>query len=413
MILRKIHFGWVIILITTLITIVFSVLMSTRGIFLSSLIDWFGWDRGDISSAYSASFVISGLLALFSGRLTDRFGPRIMVTLLGLLVGTGLILMSMVTSIIHVYLIWVLLIGVGVSCGIIPILSTIPKWFNKKRGLAFGITLAGFGFGGIIWPPIMDHLITNVGWQLSYVFAGILVLVIIPVLAQLIRQDPQKMGLQPYGATGEITPIPEIYNSTITGFTLIQALKMPPYWLISLSRFCSMFIIQLMMVHIFPHAVDIGFQEITAAFIISIMSTATVISRLFTGFIADKMGYRLTLFVSANVLIISLVILNYFREPSWLYYVFALLVGSVWGASDILMTNLSTMYFGLRSIGTILGSMELFLTAGGALGVAIAGIIFDRTGSYSIPFLICLIQAVLFMLFSVLLIRSRNTKIIY
>ncbi len=410
--LKSVYFGWVIVFAAASIMMVFAIQMSTRGVFLTSLIDWFGWDRGDVSGAYSVSFIVSGLLALLSGRLTDRFGPRIVITFLGLLVGSGLLLMSTVSSIVHVYLIWALMIGVGGSCGITPILSTLPKWFNKRRGLVIGITFAGFSVGGIMWPPVVERLIANIGWQSTYMVVGLIILVIITALAQLMRQSPQKMGLQPYGEKGKVESTPRMQDSAAMGFTLNQALKTVPYWLIALYRFCSMFVFQLIIVHIFPHAVDVGFSEITAAIIISITSISSTISRLLASFIADRIGYRLTLFLSASVLTLSLIVLVFSKEL-WHFYAFALLFGSAWGVSGVVQVTLITEFVGTRSLGTILGSLEIFLTVGGAIGVSIAGIIFDATGSYNTPFVICIVQALLVMVFSFILMRYKSARAIY
>ena len=410
--LKNVYFGWVIVFAAASIMMVFAIQMSSRGIFLTSLIDWFGWDRGDVSGAYSVSFIVSGLLALLSGRLTDRFGPRIVITFLGLLVGSGLLLMSTVSSIVHVYLIWALMIGVGGSCGITPILSTLPKWFNKRRGLVIGITFAGFSVGGIMWPPVVERLIANIGWQSTYMVVGLIILVIITALAQLMRQSPQKMGLQPYGEKGKVESTPRMQDSAAMGFTLNQALKTVPYWLIALYRFCSMFVFQLIMVHIFPHAVDVGFSEITAAIIISITSISSTISRLLASFIADRIGYRLTLFLSASILTLSLIVLVFSKEL-WHFYAFALLFGSAWGVSGVVQVTLITEFVGTRSLGTILGSLEIFLTVGGAIGVSIAGIIFDATGSYNTPFVICIVQALLVMVFSFILMRYKSARAIY
>lgn len=410
--LKNVYFGWVIVFAAASIMMVFAIQMYSRGIFMTSLIDWFGWDRGAVSGAYSVSFIVSGLLALFSGRLTDRFGPRIVITFLGLLVGSGLMLMSTVGSIVHVYLIWALMIGVGGSCGITPILSTLPKWFNKRRGLVIGITFAGFSIGGIIWPPVVERLVANIGWQSTYMIVGLIILVTIIALAQLMRQSPQKMGLQPYGMEEQVESTPRMPDPVAMGLTLAQALKMAPYWLIALYRFCSMFVFQLIAVHIFPHAVDMGLSKINAAIIISITSVSSTISRLLAGFVADRIGYRLTLFLSASVLALSLIVLVFSKEP-WYFYAFALLFGLAWGVSGVVQVTLITKFFGSRSLGTILGSLEVFLTVGGAIGVSIAGSIFDTTGSYNIPFVICIVQALLVMVFSFILMRYKHRGVVY
>ena len=406
------YYGWVIVFVSALILMVFSILISSRGIFLTSLTEWFNWDRGVISGAYSVSFIVSGLLALFSGRLTDKFGPRILITFCGLLVGSGLLLMSTVSSVVHVYLIWALIIGVGSSCSITPIISTLPKWFNKRRGLVIGITFAGFSVGGITWPPVVERLVANVGWQSTYMIVGLIVLVIITALAQLMRQSPQKIGLQPYGEKEQVEYTPRMPDSAAMGITLTQALKTAPYWLIALCRFCFMFVFQLIAVHIFPHAVDIGFSQITAAFIISITAISNTISKLLIGFVADRIGYRLSMFLSASILVLSLIVLVFSKEL-WHFYAFALLFGSAWGISGVVTVTLISGIFGPRSLGTIFGSLEVFLTVGGAIGVSIAGIIFDATGSYNTPFVICIVQALLVMVFSFILMRYKNIRAIY
>ena len=405
--LKNVYFGWVIVFAAASIMMVFALLMYSRGVFLTSLVDWFGWDRGAVSGAYSVSFIVSGLLALFSGRLADRFGPRIVITFLGLLVGGGLILMSRVSSIAQVYLIWALMIGVGSSCGITPILSILPKWFNKRRGLVIGIVFAGFSVGGIIWPPVVERLVAGIGWQSAYMIIGLILLVTITALAQLMRQSPQKMGLQPYGVKEQVESKLRMPEPAAIGLTLVQALKTVPYWLIALYRFCSMFVFQLISVHIFPHAVDIGLSEISAAIIISITSVSSTISRLLADFVADGIGYRLTLFLSASVLALSLVILLFSKEL-WHFYIFALLYGLAWGFSGVAQVTLITEFFGSRSLGTIFGSLEVFLAVGGAIGVSIAGSIFDATGSYNTPFVICIVQALLVMGFSVVLMRYKS-----
>ena len=410
--LKNVHYGWIVVFTAAFILMVYAVAIHSRGIFLTSLTEWFNWTRGDVSGAYSLSMIIAGLLAFISGRLTDRFGPRIVLTFLGLLVGSGLVLMSRVSSIVHVYLIWVLMIGVGGSCSFTPVAATIPKWFTERRGLAIGITLAGVSLGGTIWPPVVERLIANIGWQSTYIVVGLITFVIITALGQLMRQSPQKMGLKPYGEKQKLESTPQILGQTAKGLSFTQAFRTAPYWLISLLRFCSMFVFQLISVHIFPYAVDIGLSETAAAIIISIISISGTVSRLLIGFVADMIGHRVTLFLLAVFLTVSLIILVFAKEL-WHIYAFVILFGLVWGGTGVVQITLISNYFGSRSLGAIIGSLELFLTTGGAIGVSMAGIIFDATGSYAVPFIICIIAALLVMLFSFLLMRYKHTGVVY
>jgi len=318
----------------------------------------------------------------------------------------------MVGSIVHVYLIWALMIGVGGSCSFTPIMSTLPKWFTKRRGVVIGIALAGVSLGGIIWPPVVERLITNIGWQSTYIVVGLITLVIITAAAQLMKQSPQNIGLKPYDEKGELESTPHITDQTAAGFTFAQAFKTATYWLIGLNRFCSVFVFQLISVHIFPHAVDTGLSEITAAIIMSIIFIGTTASRLLAGFVGDRIGHRLTLFFSTALLILSLVVLVFAKELGP-FSVFAILFGLAWGGTSVVIVPLTAESFGPQSLGTIIGSIELFLATGGAIGVFIAGIVFDATGSYTTPFVICIIQALLAMLFSFMLIRYKHRGVVY
>ena len=226
------------------------------------------------------------------------------------------------------------------------------------------------------------------------------------------RQNPQKMELKPYGHIEEPESTEQKVDLAMAGLSFGQAFKTISYWLIGLIRFCSMFVFQLISVHIFPHAVDVGLSEITAALIISISSISGTVSRLLAGFIADKIGHRLTLFLSTCVLAISLIIL-FFAQVSWHFYIFALLFGLAWGGVGVVQVTLIAEFFGPKSLGAIIGSLELLLTTGGAIGVTIAGTIFDASGSYDIPFIICIIQSLLVMTFSFLLIRYKHKGMAY
>jgi MFS family permease len=409
---KNIHYSWIIVITATIILMIYAIALYSRGLFLASLTEWFNWNRGDISGAYSLSMIVAGALAMVSGKLTDRFGPRIVITFLGLLVGGGLLLMSLVGSIVHVYLIWVLMVGVGGSCSFTPITSTVPKWFTKRRGLAIGVTFAGVSVGGIIWPPVVERLINGIGWQATYIVAGLITLIIITALAQLMRQNPQKMDLQPYGQIDEPQSTEQRVDLRTTGLSFGQAFKTLPYWLIGLIRFCSMFIFQLISVHIFPHALDVGLGEMAAAMIISISSISGTVSRLLAGFVADKIGHRLTLFLSTGILLISLVIL-FFAQELWHFYIFALLFGLAWGGVGVVQVTLIAEFFGPKSLGAIIGSLEFMLTTGGAIGVFVAGSLFDALGSYNIPFIICLIQSGLVMIFGFTLIRYKHKGLSY
>ena len=143
--LKNLHYGWVMVIMAACIMAIHALPIYTFGVFLVPLTTKFNWERGALSGAYSVYMLLGGFLALLSGRLSDKYGPRILVTLNGLLTGIGFLLLTQINSLWQVYLIWGLFMGVAGSCCFIPLLSAIPKWFTKKRGLAKGLTVTGYG----------------------------------------------------------------------------------------------------------------------------------------------------------------------------------------------------------------------------------------------------------------------------
>jgi sugar phosphate permease len=168
------------------------------GVFFTPLENAFECTRAVLSGANSVAFIIMGMSAMLLGLLTDRFGPRIIMTAGGILFGTGYLLMSRVTEIWQIYLFFSLA-GIGLSGADIVPLSSVVRWFVRKRGTLSGIMKVGTGLGMMTVPLISSLLIDSIGWRSSYLVLGIAVLVAVIPLSQLLRRDPREMGLLPDG----------------------------------------------------------------------------------------------------------------------------------------------------------------------------------------------------------------------
>ena len=175
------------------------------GVFFKPLLAEFGWTRATISGAYSLSLTLSGFLGMGTGRLTDRFGSRSLITIGGLLLGIGYILLSQANAVWQLYLLYGVIIGISISCILIPTLSTLARWFIKRRGMMTGLVIAGTGVGMIAMPLLADRLISGYGWRTSFIVFGVISFVIIILAAQFLRRDPQSKGQLPDGDT-EISP---------------------------------------------------------------------------------------------------------------------------------------------------------------------------------------------------------------
>ena len=407
MITKQVHYGWIMVILSMIAMAAHSMVMFTPGIFLKPVTTGFGWERGALSAAQSITMFVGGILGILTGRLCDKYGPRRLTTANGILAGMSFLLMSQISSLWQVYLIWGLLMGIAYSCGIVPISSTIPRWFTKRRGIAVGLTQAGFGLGGVIWPPLAQWLISDYGWRWAYATLGLITIVIVIPLAQFLKHSPQRIGLKPYGED-EITE-EQSRNSVVKELSFQQIIKSGRFWAFGLIGLGFMFWLQIILVHIAPYAIDIGVLAIVAASIVSIIAGVSIFGRLTIGFISDKIGPRLTLTACLVTFTLAMILLL-FSEQTWMLFIFAVIFGIAYGAEIPVLTLVPAELFGVKYLGVIAGVTMFLGTIGGAIGVPLAGRIFDATESYSLAFLICVIIGVLTIILSLILLRSKSIE---
>ena len=401
------HYSWVMVILTSVAMIAYAPVVYTFGVFLQPLTAEFGWERGALSGVFSIQMLLIGILSIFVGRLIDKYGPRIFVTLGGLLTSVGFLLMSQVNSLWQVYLNWGLIMGIGGGCFYIANISTIPKWFARRTGLAVGITVAGMGLGAIVSPPLIQWLIAIYGWQRPFIILGIALFVIVVPLAQFMRHSPQRMGIKPYGDVEDTLgdTLPLLPAAARISFT--QAVKTSRFWFFGLVIFCACFCVQVIIVHVVPYAVDVGVPALVAAGVLSIAAGSSVVGRLTIGLIADRVGGRLALSFCVIWITLSLICL-FFVHDAWMFYMFAVIFGFGYGGMILLVTIVTVELYGLSSLGMMLGILSSYDTAGGILGPPLAGSIFDATGSYSLALLVCVILGVLAIILSLVLLKNKE-----
>ena len=402
---RRLHYSWLLVIVSSGIAFINSIVPFTFGVFLKPLAAEFQTGRAIISGARSLNGVLSGLLGIGIGRLNDRYGPRILVTLNGILIGLGLLLMSRAGSIWQTYLFYGVIIALGISCFQIPIYSTIPRWFDRRRETALGIIQATFGLGGMTMTPLIQWLVSSYGWRPSYLIAAILTLVFIIPIAQFMKQSPDRIGLKPYGQ--EINHEERSPKATNAGgITFSKAIRTRGFWLFGLILLFFRFCLAVVTTHIVAYATDIEIGATAAASIIVFFSGSGIFGKLSMGFVSDKIGTRLTLTLYLTVVTLSFLVLLFAKEL-WTLYIFAIIFGIGYGGVITLPAGVSSQLFGLKYLSTIFAGVHFFGTIGMALGPVIAGGLYDVKGNYTLAFLICLISSALSVLLSLVLLRYK------
>jgi len=358
----------------------------TFGIFFKPVATEFGWSRAMTAGAFSTGIVFRGLLNMVTGRLTDKYGPRIVVTACGLLLGTGYLLMSQISSIWQLYFFYGILVGAGMSGAWIPPLSTVARWFEKRRGLAIGMAAAGEGIGILILAPVVRWLISTYAWRSSYIVVGTIAMVLVITAAQFLRRDPSQMGLLPYGNK---TVKKQSSNLEAVGLSFQQAIHTREFWLLCAVYFCFLFCLNTILAHIVIHAIGLGISATSAANILAIIGGTSIIGRLVMGVFADRAGSKSAIIIGLTILTMALLWLQ-LASVVWMFYLFAAIFGFPFGGLLVSFPLITAERFGLTSHGTIFGAISLSAIMGGALGPVLVGRIFDITSSYQLGFLICI-----------------------
>ncbi len=404
--LKNVHYAWVTVVICVFILAAVGFTFYPFGVFLKPITIEFGWDRGALSGALSLCIIVGGVLGILSGRLSDRFGPRPIITIGGLLCGVAFLLLSQINALWHVYLILGILLGIGSAFCLIPIMPIIPRWFTKRRGIAMGITMAGMGLGGVITPLLTQWFIDAYGWRWSCIILGLSTLIIIIPLAQFLKHSPQQVGLKPYGGD-EIIEDKQSQSSAMGGGSFRQAIRSRGFWLFGLIQTCALFCLATVMIHIVAHASDIGIPAVTAAGILSFVAASSIIGRLVIGFLSDRIGGRIVLTVCLILITLALIWLL-FAEESWMFYLYVVVQGLSFASIVTLLPVLTAELFGLKSLGVIMGTLIFVGIIGEAIGPTLTGSIFDITGSYRVAFLVCIGVIAATVILSLVLLRYKG-----
>ena len=401
----KFFYGYRVILAAFSIMVIAGGIWVSFGVFFEPMLTEFGWTRATLSGTVSLRIFIATLLGIAGGRLTDKFGPRPVVTVCGLFLGLGFFLMSRISTIWQLYLVFGVILGVGMGGLFVPLISTVARWFVKRRGLMTGIVLSGASVGSIIVPPLATWLITTYGWRTTYTLVGLVAMIVIIPATQFVKRDPTQTGQLP---DGENRVKAANLDLSARSLSLREAIHTRQFWILCAMFGCLWFSAMAIWVHIVIHAIDLGISAISAANILAIMGGAGIAGRILIGSLVDRIGYKPALLIGFILVSTSLLWLLIAKEL-WALYLFAVLFGFGTAGLIVLSLALPARLFGLASLGVIMGSVDFVSTLLAVSSPIVAGYIFDITGSYQLAFLISAGVSIIGLMLS-LLLRPINNK---
>lgn len=380
----RIFYGWVVVAAAFLVMFTGFGAAYSFPAFFEPLSRDFGASRATVSLVFSAAGFLYFALGAVSGRLADRIGPRPVVGFGLACVGLGMIAASFADSLTGIILFYGIGIGVGVGFSYVPAIGTVQRWFAAKRGQASGWAVAGIGIGTMAAPPLAAIAIEQFGWRGAYVAFGIAALLLGALATVLLRATPASMGLQPDGAAAPDTAVPALP----AGLELGAVLRHPVFWMLYLACALNCIGTFVPFVHLAPYAMDQGLSRAEGVWLVGLIGVGSTAGRFVLGGLADRMGrgrsYALTMFGTG----IALLYWN-FAEGFAALAIFALIFGLSYGGFVALAPAYAADLFGLRAMSAVLGVYYTSVAFGTLLGPTLAGWVFDTTGSYSWPILIC------------------------
>jgi MFS family permease len=384
--------------------------MFAYGVFFKELQAEFGWSRTTISGASSLAFLIMGAVGILAGRLNDRIGPRVLIVTSAGFLGLGYMLMSRMQSPWHLYVMYGVLAGIGFSTHDVITLSTVARWFVKRRGVMSGIVKVGTGSGQLLGPMIATLLLAVFGWRHSNLIIGAVILVALVAAAQAMRRDPRGMGLLPDGGSDMAGGQAAVAEDQ--GFSLKESVRMKQFWIICMAEFAVLCCLLTIVVHIVPYARDLGLAPAYAAGVLSTIGGVSILGRIVMGVACDRIGGRRALIICLIVLFCSFIWLQLTTE-AWMLFIFAVIYGFAHGGFFTVVSPMVAELFGTGSHGLLFGIILFSGTLGGAVGPLMAGRTFDITGSYRMVFLVLSVLTLIGFVLMIMLrpIGARETLI--
>ena len=401
-------YGWVVVIVFLISGIAFYGVRFSYGVFFKSIENEFNLTRAATSSIFSVSMLFTGIFAFLMGWALDRYGPRVVLLLMGLFTGLGLLTTGLTNSLWQLYITYGLLLAVGIGPVFVVSMSTVSRWFDKKRGLAAGIASTGVGLGPLIMAPSATYLLINFSWRIAFIIIGLIAWLVVIPISRLLKKSPYEIDALPDGVKVASKDKKNNYPQS-TGLSLREALGVRSFWVITFIYLFYSCNLSFIITHLVPHVTDVGFSAMEAATVLSLMGGAAIAGRVLMGIVSDRIGKKFTAILC--VLLQSAAVLwLIWAKDFWMLQAFAIVFGFAYGGMSPSMAALISDTFGVGRIGTILGALEVGFGIGSAIGPAVGGYIFDVNGSYTMAFLSWAVALLTTALITVLVRRERRIE---
>lgn len=397
----RFFYGWIVVAIAFVTMGVSITARSSFSLLFPEILNEFQWDRGTTAGAYSIGYLASTALLPVVGLVMDRYGPRLMIPIGALLVGSGLYLMTTIETAFGLYMtVGLLVVNGSMAMSYIVHSIFLPRWFVRNSGLAVGIAFSGVGVLSFILLPLIQGVIETSGWRWACVaMAVVMIFLIIPLNALFQRASPEAMGLEPDG-DGAAGSAKRVRPDTVvdrtwaqTEWTVARAVRTGRFWWLSISMFCGLFVWYGTQVHQTKFLTEAGFDSVFAATALGLVAFFGIGGQIGMGWLSDRIGREIAWTISGAGFVVSSALFIVIDAVPSVVLVYTMIVaqGLFGNGLAALFGAAITEVFSGRRLASILSLITLCGNLGAGGGAWLLGLLYDVSGTYVTGFMVCVV----------------------
>ena len=415
----RLHYAWIIVAVTFVVVVVTAGVRATPTVLIVPLEQEFHWTRATISFAVGVNLLLYGAVGPFAAAVMDRFGARRTMTLALAATAMGVALTPVMSEAWQLVALWGVLVGLSTGfVGAYLAASIAARWFRAREGLVVGILTAASAAGQLVFLPTMAALATGAGWRMVSLVLAASVVALLPVIAVLMRDRPEDLGLARYGdpsrsrwaAPAPGNPVAVAFRALATG------VRSRDFWLIAAGYFvCGATTVGVIGTHLIPACVDHGLSEVAGAGLLAGAGVFALGGGAISGWLSDRCDNRILLCCFYGLRGLSLLYLPFAFDMSFYgLSLFSIVYGLDWIASAAPTVRLLSGVVGGERIGIMVAWITVIHQIGSASAAYFAGVLRIAFGTYFEAFIISgmLLVAVAVMVLFIGAGRGREPRIV-